>query len=112
MIVLIGDSNIEQTLNQCRAEIEKEVKDTIVFKRATMNEAMKLALDKEREERPWLFYISTILNEIAAKTGKGKPREETIKSVTLDQNEKVNEKAEENHFGHQNGKSRIRKDPN
>lgn len=96
MIVILGDSNIRQTLDNHQAEIEAAVNDKVVFEQVTTNEALKIALDQQREVQPWLFYISSILNEIAGKTGKGKPREETIRAVTLEQNEKVNEKAEEN----------------
>lgn len=96
MIIILGDSNIRQTLETHQKDIEKVVKDSVVFEQATTNEALKLALMKQREEQPWLFYISSILNEIAAKTGKGKPKEDAIKTVTLEQNTIVNEKAQEN----------------
>ncbi len=96
MIVILGDSNIRQTLDNHQAEIENAIQDKIVFEQVTTNEALKIALEKQREEQPWLFYISSVLNEIAAKTGKGKPREDTIRLVTQEQNEIVNEKADEN----------------
>ncbi len=46
----------------------------------------------KRDLKP-VIYISTVLNEILAKVGKGKPKEEVIKSVTVTLVETVNRAA-------------------
>ncbi len=84
MILLIGDSNMRKTFEDHKEELKKAANGVVEFEQATTNEAVKLVLDKEREVKPEIIYISTILNEIAAKVGRGKGKEEVIKNATID----------------------------
>jgi hypothetical protein len=93
MYILLGDSNLRQTYEDYKDELAGTLEEELVFEQTTTNEALKIALEKEREEKPKLFYISTILNEIAAKCGKGKPIDKAIKAVTEEQNRIVNKTA-------------------
>jgi hypothetical protein len=90
MFLLIGDSNLRQTFLAYKDRLLTEVGLEIDFEQATSNEAIKICLEKEREVTPDLFYISSILNEISKNTGKGKPTEGIIKTVTEDQNVVIN----------------------
>lgn len=65
----------------------------VQFEQATNNASIKAALEKERNPRPTIYYISSILNEISQKTGKGKPTEGVIKAVTEEQNIVINTEA-------------------
>ena len=67
MYLLVGDSNLRETFEQYKHELTEALEVELEFEQATTNEALKLALNKEREEKPELFYISSILNEISAK---------------------------------------------
>ena len=93
MFLLLGDSNLRQTLDSHKEEIEQDAEVELVFEQVTTNEALKIALEKERDPKPELIYISTILNEIARKVGKGKPIEGVVKAVTIDQNDIINKVA-------------------
>ncbi len=93
MFLLIGDSNLRQTFLAYKDRLLTEVGLEIEFEQATSNEAIKISLEKERETIPDLFYISSILNEISKNTGKGKPTEGIIKTVTEDQNVVINSAA-------------------
>jgi hypothetical protein len=93
MFLLIGDSNLRQTFLKYKEELNKEIGIEIQFEQATNNASIKAILEKEREVKPDLFYIATILNEINLKTGKGKPTEGIIKAVTEEQNIVVNTEA-------------------
>jgi len=93
LFLLIGDSNLRQTFLKYKEELTKESGVEIQFEQATNNSSIKAALEKEREVKPDLFYIASILNEINLKTGKGKPTEGIIKAVTEEQNIVVNTEA-------------------
>jgi hypothetical protein len=93
MYLLIGDSNLRQTFSAYKDKLIEELGIDIQFEQATNNASIKASLEKEREVKPVLFYIATILNEISLKTGKGKPTEGVIKTVTEDQNIVVNTEA-------------------
>jgi hypothetical protein len=94
LFLLIGDSNLRQTYLRYKNTLKEDLEDiTIIFEQATNNESLKLALEKERDPKPDLFYISTILNEITKSTGKGKPTEGIIKTITEDQNVIINSAA-------------------
>jgi hypothetical protein len=93
MFLLLGDSNLRQTFLTYKDKLAEEIGVEINFEQVTNNASIKAALEKERENKPELFYIATILNEISQKTGKGKPTEGVIKTVTEDQNIIVNTEA-------------------
>jgi hypothetical protein len=90
MFLLIGDSNLRQTFLAYKDQLNTEVEVELQFEQATCNETIKICLEKEREVKPDLIYISSILNEISKNTGKGKPTEGIIKSVTEEQNIVIN----------------------
>jgi hypothetical protein len=90
MYLLIGDSNLRQTYLQFKDSLINDIGVELVFEQATNNESIKIALEKERDPAPELVYITSILNEIAKNTGKGKPTEGIIKSVTEEQNIVIN----------------------
>jgi len=75
MFLLIGDSNLRQTFLAYKDQLNTEIGVEIQFEQATCNESIKICLEKEREVKPDLVYISSILNDIAKNTGKGKPTE-------------------------------------
>jgi hypothetical protein len=94
LFLLIGDSNLRETYLRYKDNLKEDLEDiTVIFEQATNNESIKLALEKERDPKPDLFYISTILNEITKNTGKGKPTEGIIKTITEDQNVIINSAA-------------------
>ena len=89
--MMLGDSNLRQTFTKFKDQIMEETGiDNIEFEQISNNESLRIALEKERDPKPNLFYINALLNEIAAKSGKGKPRESAIKNVVIDQNTIVN----------------------
>jgi hypothetical protein len=90
MILLLGDSNLRQTFEAHKAEIEAAAEEEVEFDQATTNEALKVSLAKSRKEAPCLVFVSTILNEIAASTGKGTSRDAVVKAVATEQLELVN----------------------
>jgi hypothetical protein len=94
MYLLIGDSNLRQTFVTYKEKLAEEIGVDIQFEQATNNASVKAALEKERDVKPDIVYIATILNEISQKTGKGKPTEGVIKTVTEEQNIIVNTVAE------------------
>jgi len=93
MILVLGDSNMRQAFEAHKAEIEAAAGEDIIFEQATTNEALKVCLSKPRESTPELVFISTILNEIAARCVKGTSRETTIRAVTNEQLELINKMA-------------------
>ena len=96
LFVLLGDSNLRQTFTKYKDQIIAETEvENIKFEQISNNESLRVALEKERDPKPNLFYINSLLNEIGAKTGKGKTRENAIKNVTMEQNTVVNRAAGE-----------------
>ena len=95
MYLLLGDSNLRQTFEKYKDELNAKLETEIVFEQVTTNESLKIALKKVRETKPEIIYISTILNEIAAKCGKGKQIEKIIKTVTEEHNIAINSEAGE-----------------
>ena len=93
MYLLLGDSNLRQTMEAYKDDIEEKVGVEITFEQITTNEALKVALETIRDPKPDLIYFSTILNEIAATVGRGKPIETVIKAVTIEQNDIINKHA-------------------
>ena len=95
MILLVGDSNLRQVLEDKKEALEEELEEEVVFEQATTNETIQVVLNREREQYPKIVFISSILNEIAAKIGKGtKTREEAIKNVSQEQNICISSAAE------------------
>ncbi len=84
---------MRQTYLKYKEDLASEVGRTIVFEQATNNASIKIALEKERNPKPDLIYISSILNEINKSTGKGKPTEGIIKAITEEQNIIINSEA-------------------
>ena len=95
MYLLLGDSNLRQTYLKHKDELNEETGVEVHFEQISNNESLKLALMKERDPKPQVYYISSILNEIAAKSGKGTQRETTIKNVTAEQSIIINAVANE-----------------
>ena len=100
MIVVIGDSNFRELMNSHKDQIEAEVSENIVFRQATTNESLKIALAEESEdgEKPKVIFVGANLNEIASRVTKSKKqgRDETVKTVVMEQNSIVNKWAWDN----------------
>ncbi len=75
---------MKQTFQDHKTELEEAAKGEVIFEQATTNETVRIALDKERPVKPEIIYISTILNEIAGKVGRGKGKEDVIKATTIE----------------------------
>jgi hypothetical protein len=93
MILLLGDSNLRKTFDEYGEQLKEDLGCEIVFEQTTTNESIGAALEKERDPKPTIFYISSILNEISNKVSRGKAIVDVIKNVTLDQNDIVNKHA-------------------
>jgi hypothetical protein len=75
--------------------IKAALETEIVFEQTTTNDTVKAALEKERDPKPTIFYINSILNEITNRVSRGKAIVDVIKNVTLEQNDVVNKIAGE-----------------
>ena len=100
MIVIIGDSNFRELYNSHNDQIEEEVSEKILFRQATTNESLKLALAEESEdgEKPKLIIVGANLNEIVTRIAKNpkKGRDEVVKTVVMEQNCAINKWAWDN----------------
>ena len=97
MIIVIGDSNYREICGTLKENIENEVGEKLVFRQATTNESLKLALDEEEEngEKPKVIMVGANLNEIATRAKGNKSRDEMVKTVVMEQNSAVNKWANE-----------------
>ncbi len=97
MILLAGDSNYREAFNKFKKKIEEETKEKMTFRQYTTNESLKLVLagPERQTDRPKVFLIGAGLNELAAKAkGKGKSRDELIRTIANEQNTVVLKQAE------------------
>ena len=92
MIVVIGDSNYREICSTLKANIEAEVGEVVIFRQATTNESLKVALDEEEEngEVQKVILVSANLNEIATRAKGNKSRDEMVKTVVMEQNSAIN----------------------
>jgi hypothetical protein len=95
MILLLGDSNLRQTFEEYGEQLKSSLDCDIIYEQTSHNETIKAALEKERDPKPTVIYINSILNEISNKVSRGKAIIDVIKNVTLDQNDIVNKVASE-----------------
>jgi len=96
MILITGDSNYREVYTKFKKKIEKETKETVIYKQYTTNESLKLVLaGEDGKERPKVTLIGAGLNEVAARSKKkGKSQDEIIRTVSNDQNTVVLKQAE------------------
>ncbi len=87
MILLLGDSNFRNTLEEHGESLTASIGEEIKFFMVTSNESLKLQLEN-REDEPKIVVIGTPLNEIVHKynDNKKKGRAETIREVLEEQN--------------------------
>jgi hypothetical protein len=83
MILLLGDSNLRQTFEEYGEQLKSSLDCDIVYEQTSHNETIKAALEKERDPKPTVIYINSILNEISNKVSRGKAIVDVIKNVTL-----------------------------
>ena len=95
MYLILGDSNYRLVYEAFGEQLGAAAECEVVFEQCTTNESLRIALEQVREPKPVVTYIGANLNEITAKVGKGKPREDVIKTVTSDLNDNVNRVATE-----------------
>jgi len=73
-----------------KSKLEEKTSETVIYKQYSTNESLKLLLSTGQEgnsERPRVFIIGAGLNEVVTRAPKkAKGREETIRSVTDEQN--------------------------
>jgi hypothetical protein len=82
MIVIYGDSNYRNMLEQHKARLSASLDEEITFKMVTSNESLKTQLEA-LEKAPKVIIIATHLNEVVrtVSVNKNKGRDETIRSV-------------------------------
>jgi hypothetical protein len=87
MILLLGDSNLRNTLEANRERLSAAVGEEINFKMTTTTESIKLALNATDQE-PKIIFIHTPLNEVVRIVSKNqaKGRDETLRAVIEEQN--------------------------
>ena len=95
MYLILGDSNHRLVYETFGEQLSEAAESEVVFEQCTNNESLRIALEQVRDPKPIVTYIGANLNEIAAKVGKGKPREDVIKAVTSELNDNVNRVATE-----------------
>jgi len=88
MILLVGDSNLRNVVEENQKAISTKLNDEIVFEQAGTNESLKTILEASATEYNQVV-IATLLNEIT-KLGKAvKTRDDIINTVTKQQAEIV-----------------------
>jgi hypothetical protein len=94
MILLVGDSNLRNTLEGSKERLEAAVGDEVQFKMATSTESIKTILEAVDQE-PSVIFIHSPLNEIVKTVSKtpSKGRDETIRTVLEEQNRIVHASA-------------------
>jgi hypothetical protein len=97
MILVLGDSNFRNTMEEFGESLSATIGHQISFCMTTSNESMKLQLEN-RTDSPKIVVIGSPLNEIVAKynENKKKGRAETIREVLEEQNKLVRQAAEAN----------------
>ena len=97
MIVVVGDSNYREICTTLKDKIEAEIGEKLVFRQATTNESLKIALEEEEEDggTPKVILVGANLNEIATRAKGNKGRDEMVKTVVMEQNSAVNKWAHE-----------------
>jgi hypothetical protein len=93
MILLLGDSNLRKTVEEYGDKLKEALETEVVFEQTTTNESINAALEKERNPKPNIIYVNSILNEISNKVSRGKAIVDVIKNVTLEQNDVINKHA-------------------
>ena len=88
-LLIIGDSNARQTLEENQADIERFFKDDLTFEQAGTNEAVEIVLDGTVAANCSRIVIATILNEVAAKCKTAKSRDENVDIIAKKQIETV-----------------------
>ena len=97
MIIVIGDSNYRTICEAHKEQLEAETGETLVFRQATTNESLKIALEEEEENgaKPKVIMVGANLNEIATRAKGNKGRDEMVKTVVMEQNSAVNNWAQD-----------------
>jgi hypothetical protein len=82
MIVIYGDSNYRNMLEQHKTQLCASLEEEIIFKMVTSNESLKTQLEALTDS-PKVIIIATHLNEVVrtVSVNKNKGRDETIRSV-------------------------------
>jgi hypothetical protein len=97
-VVMIGDSNLRNMLEESRERLSTAVGEEIVFKMATSNESTKAHLESldKMDQQPKIIIVLTPLNEVVKilQRSQGKGRDETLRSVIEEQNKIVHASAE------------------
>jgi len=94
MILLVGDSNLRNTLEGNKERLEAAIEDEVQFKMGTSTESIKAILEAVDQE-PSVIFIHSPLNEIVKIVSKtpSKGRDETIRAVLEEQNRIVHASA-------------------
>ena len=85
MILIIGDSNFRNVIEEQQRLLQAKFKVDVVFEQAGTNEALKTILEAKDLTSYSRIVIATILNEIAVKGKVAKTRDEVINNTTKDQ---------------------------
>jgi len=82
MILILGDSNIRNTMEKYKKSLEIQVKDVVTFEFCSSVESVRLAMSS-REVAPKIVLYGSPMNEIIAKIAKNKNvgRDEMVKRV-------------------------------
>jgi hypothetical protein len=95
MIVIYGDSNYRNMLEQHKTQLSATLEDEITFKMVTSNESLKTQLES-LVEAPKIIIIGTHLNEVVrtVSVNKTKGRDDTIRAVICETSRIVHASAE------------------
>jgi hypothetical protein len=94
MILLVGDSNLRNTLEGNKERLEAAIGDEVQFKMGTSTESIKAVLEAA-DQVPSIIFIHSPLNEIVKTVSKtpSKGRDETIRAVLEEQSRIVHDSA-------------------
>jgi hypothetical protein len=95
MILIIGDSNLRNVVEENQLEIKNKLGEEIVFEQAGTNDSVKAIL--EANEVPYnRIVIGTLLNEIGRLARIVKTRDDIINNITKEQADIIAKNAKEN----------------
>jgi hypothetical protein len=97
MLLVLGDSNFRNTIEQFGAEMRNECDEEVKFVMTTSNESTKVQLEN-RTDSPKIVVVGPPLNEIVYKYNENRKRgrAETIKEVIEEQNKLIRQAAAAN----------------
>ncbi len=86
MILIVGDSNLRNVVEENQHEIQSKLQEDIVFEQAGTNESLKAILEAVEKDYSKIV-VGTLLNEVAKLARIVKTRDEVINNIAKDQSD-------------------------